>query len=134
MNIQFIKISFLFSLGIVFFVGCSDAKEKLFPVTGTVTYRKTPVATGMVMFQPESGKTRTANINATGVYEANIPAGKFRVAVVSKGELPDGKDLWKKNARLPKSLVPEKFGKPESSGVVIEVLVDQSEPINISLN
>lgn len=61
-------------LGLCFFVGCgvSDPLARQ-PISGTVTLNGSPVASGMVTFDPQGGGATTSG-------GASISAGKFAIA------------------------------------------------------
>ena len=76
--------AFVFSLA-----GCGAAREKLWPVSGKVTFRGKPVAAGTIRFSnPQSGIDMTAELHSDGAYEvvrahgAGLPEGTYQVAIM----------------------------------------------------
>ena len=64
-----------------FAAGCGSG-ERLYPVTGKVTYKNQPVTAGTVMFCPtEDGRATVGRINGDGTFELAAIAGEHRVAV-----------------------------------------------------
>jgi hypothetical protein len=116
--------------------GCEDSGRQFTEVSGTVTYRGAPVPGGTLLLQPGSGRAVVTMIDRNGRYEVGAPAGNYQVAVVSTAEIPEGVDPWKSKVRLPAPLVPERFGRTETSGVSFSVPERDSDSrtIDISLD
>lgn len=107
------------------------------PTTGTVTYQGQPLADAMVTFHPQSagasggqnrgavGKTDASGNFALTTFEPQDGAipGKYRVTVTkTEGGAPaENPDPFAPAAPAPKSLVPQAFTKPDSSGLTAEV-------------
>jgi hypothetical protein len=115
-------------------VGCTHKDGPLVSISGRVNYRDKAVPGGTVLLQPESGKAFVAAINETGRYGASVPAGTYKVAVVSSAAIPEGVDPWKGKAKLPPPVVPDNFGRTETSGVSIVVRAHTSEAQTIDIN
>lgn len=122
---------------IVAHCGCGRSDGRIAPVSGTVTYRGSPVANAAVVFAPLSGDRGSEGLtNADGVYLLSTFKtgdgtwiGEHRVAIISRGppqRPPPGHplnalpadDRW-----LPgKPLVPERYldvsGSPLTAKVV----------------
>jgi hypothetical protein len=61
-------------------VGCGSNGT----ITGTVTYRGTPITTGTIVFAPESGATPVTAPITDGKYTAEkVPAGPAKVGITS---------------------------------------------------
>jgi hypothetical protein len=117
----------------LFAVGCSGQKG-FGEVRGTVTYRDKPVTAGTVMFYPEGGGDPASGVLAPdGTYRATgIPVGRARVAV----ETARFKTMTPPPAGLAKQMggprpvyvpIPDRYEKPESSGLTFEVVKGTSD-------
>lgn len=116
------------SIGAALFIGCGAAEERMLPVKGKVKWNGNLLAKGSVQFHPDKTKGNQSphipagTIDAQGAYSLKThprdgaPAGWYKVAVVST-EPSDPKNPYS----VPRSLIPEKFGNPEESGLSVEV-------------
>jgi len=129
-------------LALILLVGCSGSgATATYPVQGTVTYQRKPVSHGMVVFRPATGKLQTAPIGADGRYQLKVPEGTYQVAVVAPAELPDVpagiSDPLKRDVavqyRQAKPSVPSRFGRPETSGITVEVEPSDENTIDVPL-
>lgn len=115
-------------LGLAICIGCSS-KEATYEVTGKVTYRDTSLPQGVVVFTPEHGRPqRPTIIEKDGSYRMNVPAGKYRVAVVAMPnvqEVKQGHYLEEANVSI-RSHIPERYGNPATSGLEVTVEVGKS--------
>jgi hypothetical protein len=103
-------------LGLVALAGCGTGEEKLYRVSGTVTYDGKPVAKGSIFFEPDGTKGTTG---AQGF--ANILNGKYDTAETGQGVRGgayvvrvngfDGKEA--NDAPFGRSLFPEYTGSAE---------------------
>jgi hypothetical protein len=111
--------------------GCGGAGAS---VKGHVNYDGKPVQghkDGVVIFYPDSGKGNTSKFEARGKLESDgtydltsdnaasksIPLGWYKVAV--RANVPSNpKDEYS----LPKSVIPDKYKDPKTSGITIEVV------------
>jgi hypothetical protein len=68
------------ALGLIFMAGCGEKGEKLYQVSGTVTYDGKPIPKGLIFFDPDPSK-------GTGGMQgfANIQDGKYTTAVEGQG-------------------------------------------------
>jgi hypothetical protein len=112
------------------FCGCGGSGQ----VSGTVTKDGQPVKSGVITFVSKNGKgTSLASIKNDGTYTAaNVPVGDVSVVLVNAVEEPHftgpvsapeaAKPSGKPAAptKLP-TVIPEKFGKPETSGLTLTV-------------
>lgn len=97
-------------------IGCEPAIETV-EVVGTVSYRGTPLDHGMVSFLPADGKPIGAAVSNNGTYEARLPPGDYRVAVVAPPKLPEG---YREGDELPPpdpNALPAKYAHPDRSGL-----------------
>jgi hypothetical protein len=94
-----------------------------YPVTGTVTYQGKPLAEATVIFRLKEGTySATGRTDAQGKYKLSTfnpgdgaPAGEYVVAIVALESVPAEEE--EKPVRPPKSLIPEKYSRPETSGL-----------------
>lgn len=121
-------------VGCALVVGCSNKERDLISISGKATYRGKVVPGGTILLQPSAGRAIVAAIDETGGYQAAVPAGDYKVAVVSSAPIPEGVDPWKGNIKLPPPLVPEKFGRTETSGKSITVVADATEKPTIDID
>jgi hypothetical protein len=64
-------------------MGCGDGRMKLptASVSGTVTYRGKPLASGKIIFFHETGQAGSADISADGAFTLTAFQGKNQVAI-----------------------------------------------------
>jgi hypothetical protein len=126
-NVRVASLLAVLALG---FCGCGGAGR----VSGTVTKDGQPVRSGVITFVSRDGKgTALASIKKDGTYTAaNVPVGETSVILVNAMEEPDFtgpvtvSDAAKpsgKRAPPPKApiAIPDKYGKPETSGLTLTV-------------
>lgn len=110
-------------------IGCGKSdSEPMYPVEGQVKFGTKLLTKGTVVLHPDASKGNTTKheprggIDAEGRYKImthpreGAPPGWYKVAVIAT-EPSDPKDLYS----LPRWLIPEKYGKPEESGLSFEV-------------
>jgi hypothetical protein len=119
-------------LALVIGTGCTAKSNSAIDITGTVAYRGKPIPGGTVLLQPNSGRAIVAVIEQDGRYKTSVPSGSYRVGVVSSSGIPDDVDPWKSKVKLPQSSVPDKYGRPETSGMSVTVATDNTK-VDISL-
>jgi hypothetical protein len=134
-------------LGLLIILGCGDDSglAKRYPVSGTVNYNGKPVAQGRIDFVPaKGGEGRAASGDITdGSYslttatasDGAIP-GSYKVTVVAKerpatkaaskfGGAPSQQEVVRLNKET-KSLVPAKYGDPQTSPLTAEVKAESA--------
>jgi hypothetical protein len=94
-------------------------------VSGTVTYKGQPVAFGQVTFIHIQGHTAFGPIQ-DGRYSMRAPVGDCRVAISTLETDPPedpkaGRRLARPGMVIPKSFIPEKYQRPEKSGLTFKV-------------
>lgn len=101
--------------------GCGG--NKLVPVAGTVSVGEKRLERGNVTFHPvRGGPVATGTIGPDGAYslrtgnEVGAAPGEYKVTVVATADLPKASGPLAREV-APKLLIPEKYGKPESSGL-----------------
>ena len=121
-----------FSLPMVLLAGLAgcgpSGAERMLPVEGQVRYGGKPLTRGTVVLSPDPSKGNATKheprgrIEADGRYQifthphTGAPPGWYKVSVIAT-EPSDPKNPYS----LPRSLIPEKFGKPDESRLSWEV-------------
>lgn len=119
------------------FVGCnkkSDGLEKLQPVKGKIVFSGKAISAGnarTVILKPDASQGNDSQHEPRGeidkdgnfeIFTANrrgAPPGHYKVAVkIMESPLPNSADMY----AVPKSLIDEKYGDPEQSGLAINVV------------
>ena len=118
----------LFGLGLFALAGCAGGEKQL-SVKGKITIGDAPLTKGTVAFFPDKAKGNTVkgvaggNIDAQGYYELftdkkpGAPLGSYKVVVAAESEPSDAKNPYSTR----KSLVNEKYTKPDTTPLTIEV-------------
>lgn len=122
--------------------GCEQGAGSVTPVQGRVTYRGTPLRTGLIVFTPDAvrgghGPLARAAIQEDGTYRlwtgdrAGAVPGWHRVTVVAV----EASSAFSGGGRLvaPRSLLPDKYRAPESSELACEVHAGRDNRIDFNL-
>ena len=65
-------------------LGCGKAGPVMYPVSGNVTWNKTPLAAGYINFEPlNASQTASGGPIVNGSYSAKASAGKNRVTILA---------------------------------------------------
>jgi hypothetical protein len=116
-------------------VACGSGGIPTVPSEGTVTFKGQPLATGQVLFQPETGPPGVTGLIENGKFTlgTNVdgdgaPPGKYRVAVFSYKDvrLAGGETASR-------SIIPDRYTNPEKSGLVVEIPKGGKNDIKIEL-
>src|SRR5262245_59804194 len=110
-----------------FAAACSRGGRPVGQVTGVVTFGGKPVPPGTVMFVPvESGPPAYRDIGPDGRYQLSTytpgdgaVVGTHKVMITALEQLPP--ELANNPNRLPKMIVPIKYGDTNTSGLTFEV-------------
>jgi hypothetical protein len=93
-------------------------------VSGTITYKGQPVASGSVTFMNTQGHSAFGPIQ-NGQYSFRAPIGDCKIAISSVEEEPPQDPKQRQQARpgmfIPKSFIPEKYRQPDKSGLTFKV-------------
>lgn len=122
--------------------GCGKKGVRSYPVKGTVTLDGKPLEGATVMFVPTVGPPNSSVTDASGNFSIGtpgVPVGSCGVAI-TKTEggpamtAPTPEDLQKMAQtpaanKPPKSLVPEKFGRSDTSGLTANVTSDAAKNV-----
>ncbi len=122
-------------------IGCGRPGHDLAPVSGTVTYRGTPLEFGTVTFQPERGAPATGDIQPDGSFRmatlgqgGGAAVGKNRVRVACFESQNNAGGAGDPNGiALGKALIPSKYLSYDTSGIVVEVRAGSNDPVVLDL-
>ena len=118
------------------FSGCgSSSGPDITPVHGKVTLDGASLATGMVYFVPESGRGAKGKVQEDGSFTLSTfgngdgaVVGRHKVFIVAT----EGEVAFESDEPM-KSLVPERYTSPETSGFEIEVKVGEMNEVFLEL-
>jgi hypothetical protein len=126
-------LAILPALGLAVLVAaCGDGRRPVFPVSGKVLYQDRPTPGALVIFHPlndpdPNAPRPIARVNADGSFspttykgEDGAPAGEYAVTVAWVKET-DNQNAPKEEQREPRNLVPDRYGKPETSGLRVHI-------------
>ena len=111
-------------------VGCSGSQRETAPVEGSVKLDGKPLASAIITFYPESGRSASGVLQENGTYvlgtysesDGAVP-GKHKVAITAfnqSAKKPDF-DNDRPNRSDRQSAIPVRYANPESSGLTFEV-------------
>jgi len=127
----------LCAIGSVLVVSCGG--DNLIPVEGTVTYDGKSLPHGSIAFHPDASKGNKAAHAAGG----EISDGQFRLKTLDRYGAPPG---WYKvtvistaptdpeKYEVPKSLIPEKYTRVDTTPITLEVKTGGSYTIELKRN
>jgi hypothetical protein len=113
---------------------CNSDKIYTVPASGTVTYKGKPLEKGQVQFLPTEGPAAVGLIeNGKFVLGTNnvgngAPPGKYRVTVFSYTNVQS-----KFGEITSKSVIPNRYTNPDSSGIVEDIPEGGNNAIDIKL-
>ena len=137
-----VALSLILLTVVVAVCGCSKPPHVLTPVSGKVTYNGKPLKFGCVKFQPETGQWSKGIIQPDGTFNMVTPSEGDGAAVgLNKVSITcfENQDPAKhKNGAgmgivLGRSLIPKKYTSHHSSGLTVEVVDGNNEPIVFDL-
>ena len=118
--------------------GCGDGDIVLVPAGGTVRYKGQPVPGAAVTFVSETNPLAAGTTNDQGEFELNTlgrpgaAVGSYTISVIA---LQDSREITPNEAqsmstaelnKIRKSLIPEKYGHPRTSGLTLSVSEDET--------
>ena len=122
---------FLPTLGILLvpLCGCGSSGPDMHPVQGVVSYQGKPLPLGRVSFVPNGYRPSSALIDAHGRYKLEAPAGEHRIEVVANAyrSADKSKPSIDVNFGETQPLVPAKYNRYQSSGIIVTV---EAKPVN----
>jgi hypothetical protein len=114
--------------------GCgSGISERLYPVSGRVTFDGKALSAGSISFRPDAEKGNetlhhpTSAIDRTGRYELftagrpGAPAGAYKVVVFANEDQDDAKAV---HPGMPKSIIPTHYNDPSTTPISLKVTKD----------
>lgn len=129
-------------------VGCGGpAMPKIYPATGTVTWKGKPLADATVSFVPSVGAPSDGKTDANGKFTimtnglpgaragaCKVTVSKFTGPAPSMPSAPKPEDMMKmyekkKKGEIDKGEIPIKYGRPETSGLTAEVSTDGAKNV-----
>lgn len=94
-------------LSSVSLLGCGEAKDPVYKVTGKVTYDGTPIENGSIVFDPADGKGVSAMAGITnGEISGEVPEGE-KILRINATRTLDKQDQY--GEPITESYIPEKY-------------------------
>jgi len=128
--------------------GCGGpAMPKVYPVTGTVTWKGAALADATVSFVPATGLPSDGKTDAQGKFTimtngkpgaragaCKVTVNKFAGGASSIPSAPKPEDMIKmaenrKKGQVEKGEIPAKYGRPDTSGLTAEVTTDGAKNV-----
>jgi len=135
-NHRFVSVALrVLLLGVIFVpLGCGQKQKAT--VSGTVTYKGTPLTSGTVTFYGSDNQVVSGSIDTNGAYSiAGVPVGPAKISVITppapspkqvKGGVPGG------DAQTNSVQIPKKYELPDQSGLTYTVVSgSQEHPIEL---
>jgi hypothetical protein len=133
-------------LAIVSGISCTgDGRRPVFPVRGKVLYENKPTPGALVIFHPVNdpdprAPRPLARVEPDGSFSPTTysagdgaPAGEYAVTVAWVKEV-DNQNAPKEEQREPRNLVPDRYSKPETSGLRVQIKQGDNELAPFRLN
>ena len=120
-------------------ISCSkDGRRPVFPVRGQVLYEGKPTPGALVILHPVNdpdprAPRAVARVGTDGRFapttynaEDGAPAGEYAVTVAWVKET-DNQNAPREEQKEPRNLVPDRYGKPETSGLRVQIKEEHNE-------
>ena len=143
-----LTLAVVVALGAIGLAGCGGSTmPKIYPATGTVTWKGEPLADATVSFVPSVGAPSDGKTDAQGKFAimtngmpgaragaCKVTVSKFAGAAPSMPAAPKPEDMMKmyekkKKGEVEKGEIPAKFGRPDTSGLSAEVTTDGAKNV-----
>ena len=143
-----VTLAVVVALGAVGLAGCGGSTmPKVYPATGTVTWKGEPLADATVSFVPSVGAPSDGRTDAQGKFTimtngmpgaragaCKVTVSKFAGASASMPATSKPEDMMKiyekkKKGEVEKGEIPAKYGRPDTSGLAAEVTVDGAKNV-----
>ena len=143
-----VTLGVVVALGAIGLVGCGGSTmPKIYPATGTVTWKGEPLADATVSFVPSVGAPSDGKTDAQGKFTimtngkpgaragaCKVTVSKFAGAGASMPAAPKPEDMMKmydkkKKGEVEKGEIPAKFGRPDTSGLSAEVTTEGAKNV-----
>jgi hypothetical protein len=105
------------------------------PAAGTVTFKGKPLESGQIQLLPEKDGPASVGLIENGKFILGTqavgngaPPGKYRVTIFSYKEIPN-----KFGSSTSKSVIPDRYTTPDTSGLVVEIPESGNTEIKIEL-
>lgn len=109
-------------------LGCGESGPPLVEATGSVVYRGNPLESASVTFQPEQGQPAVGRTDAQGKFRLatrgrpGVSPGRAKVAITAAEAIGDVPSQSEVEVEIrTRSLIPEKYGSFETSGLAVAV-------------
>lgn len=117
-------------------VACGNSNEfNTVPAAGTVTFKGKPLESGQIQLLPENDGPASVALIENGKFVLGTqavgngtPPGKYRVTIFSYKETPT-----KFGSSTTKSVIPDRYTTPDTSGLVVEIPESGNTAIKIEL-
>ena len=145
---QTVVLAVVMTIAAVGLAGCGGSTmPKIYPATGTVTWKGEPLADATVSFVPSVGAPSDGKTDAQGKFAimtngmpgaragaCKVTVSKFAGAGASMPAAPKPEDMMKmyekkKKGEVEKGEIPAKFGRPDTSGLSAEVTTDGAKNV-----
>lgn len=145
---QIAVLAVVLALGAVGLAGCGGSTmPKVYPATGTVTWKGAPLADATVSFVPSVGAPSDGRTDAQGKFTimtngmpgaragaCKVTVSKFAGAGASMPAASKPEDMIKmyekkKKGEVEKGEIPAKYGRPDTSGLAAEVTADGAKNV-----
>ena len=143
-----LTLAVVVALGAIGLAGCGGSTmPKIYPATGTVTWKGEPLADATVSFVPSVGAPSDGKTDAQGKFAimtngmpgaragaCKVTVSKFAGAAPSMPAAPKPEDMMKmyekkKKGEVEKGEIPAKFGRPDTSGLSAEVTTEGAKNV-----
>ena len=143
-----LTLAVVVALGAIGLAGCGGSTmPKIYPATGTVTWKGEPLADATVSFVPSVGAPSDGKTDAQGKFTimtngkpgaragaCKVTVSKFAGAAPSMPAAPKPEDMMKryeqkKKGEVEKGEIPAKFGRPDTSGLSAEVTTEGAKNV-----
>ncbi len=117
-------------------IGCESKPERpqTIKVQGKVSYNGQPVTKGTITFQSDGGQTATGQIQPDGTYQLSTfdpndgaVAGHHQVMIIANDGDPTLMPGSSPGYKVPKDLVPKKYGDVKTSQLDATVAADKKD-------
>ena len=146
---RIVVLAVVMALGAVGLAGCGGSTmPKVYPATGTVTWKGEPLADATVSFVPSVGAPSDGRTDAQGKFTimtngmpgaragaCKVTVSKFAGAGASMPADPKPEDMIKmyenkkKKGEVEKGEIPAKYGRPDTSGLSAEVTTEGAKNV-----
>jgi len=108
--------------------GCSGTQDGKYKVSGSISWKGTPVETGFITFHPSNGKAPEAGRITNGLYTFRAFPGESRVTIQAAEVIGFDKGM---NQAITKEYIPAKYNK--ESEMRVDVLTEGENRFDFSL-